>query len=445
MNGAGKSRLLRGIAQSIPSSTLLELNGLISYMRTEIGKRDDIEGLLEENSPLQLKSATELAIRDLVRRDYEKVGWYAVPIADSPFADLVDDEVVPIFQVDYAGSQYDFRGMGSGELSAHLLLWLLTYGRGATQSMLLMDEPEAFLPTPSRQTILNYVLDASSRGGYAVVLASHSLELIQPALAAGAGVLVTEDRNLVSFVGAADELVGRVAGMYGSKPTTERILICEDESAFVVAKEYIKRQFPDQLRSTSFLWCNGYSDLEAVWKHLPKPGKLPVGMPEMMFIADGDKEPDVAALLSLPQHQERPRWPFIALPDDPDNIFKKYASLCTQQLTYGLGIPYHELLGLLDAIRGRNPHDWRDDVLKASSIPERQAGLAVLAAATVPHSLEDGTATEFISQVRQSMIGTTEPNSSSEEDQSELLDADSPHKPESDGLTPEPTESGGQG
>jgi predicted ATPase len=397
LNGSGKTRLLRRISEQVSNSTLVELSPLINYMKDELASRADVEGLIEETSPQRLDAALNTAVRDLVRRDYDEVSWYAVPISDSPFAALVDDDVVPIFVVKYASTTYDFRGMGLGELAAHLLLWIISYGRSAENSILLLDEPEAFLPPPSRESLMAYVLSASLAGGYPVVVATHSIELIQAALSAEAAVLAVERNHLLTLVGPSVELQNRVAGLYATPQSVRRIFVCEDESAFILGREYLKAQYPRIWQESCFLWCSGFGDLLSVWKHLPRPSVPPDGLPMLAFLADGDKQAEVAAAVAK-NSTGKLAWPFICLPDDPDTLYKKYSMDGVAGLARTFGIPEYEFSGFLDTIKGRDAHDWVSDVLTRSR-SDRQFALTALAEYAVSASISDRSADVFLREI----------------------------------------------
>ncbi|MEU7880646.1 hypothetical protein [Microbispora bryophytorum] len=415
LNGAGKSRLLRGVSGSTLGGKVVSLHELINYLVNEFGARDDILELLEENGPLSPEKVMHSAVQDLVRRDYEEVIWYAIPIVDSPFSSIVGDEVVPAFVVQHAGSRYDFRTMGLGELSAHLLLWILSYTRESDDGLLLLDEPEAFMPPPSRHVVLSHLLEATLKRKKPLVVASHSLELIQPALDSGSALLLAESRNIASLVGPSEELADRVAGLFGQVTPVEWLIICEDESAFIFGRELLRRADARLWQSTRFLWCKGFGDLLTIWKHLPRPSRLPEGLIQFMFLADGDKAPEVERAIAATQKASHPapsqKWPFICLPDDPDVMMKQAAEENIALLSERLNMTEARLRGRFEALRGREAHNWVEDVLKeaASVGVERQNCLNALALSAVASAEANGTIAQFRSALHACLMEDPSP------------------------------------
>lgn len=244
LNGAGKSRLLGRISELQAGCVVVNLSELIYYLLRDVGARDDIQELIDETGPLADDKVRRSEVCGLVRRDYQEINWYAVPIADSPFRDIVGEDIVPIFTVRYAEQDYDFKSMGLGELSAHMLLWILAYSRGTSDAPLLLDEPEAFMPAPSREVILAYLLEEAIRRPQPIVVASHSLEMIQPALDCDSAVYLEESGNTITVVGPSPELAELVAGLFGRSASTQYVVLCEDEAAVILADELIRVAAP---------------------------------------------------------------------------------------------------------------------------------------------------------------------------------------------------------
>ncbi len=382
LNGSGKSRLLRALAEAT-GGRVVALHQLLSYLQRDFAIRDDISELLEENGAQEITGLVLQAVSDLVRRDYDKVLWYNVEIVDSPFKDIIGDDVVPGFAVEFQGEAYDFRTMGLGELSAHVLMWLLYYRRGKDAQVMLLDEPEAFLPPPSRDVVLSYLLEAAI-AGQPLVVASHSLELIQPAVAAQAAVLLNRSGDGVEVINAAEDVQERVAGLFGTTVSPQLLLVCEDESAYLLTDELLRRLSPRLSSTARFLWLTGFGNLKAVWSNMPRPSRLPDGVLPFAFVADGDKASEVVQLVAdhasavANRQGSRPRWPIVALPGDPDVLMKEAADRDVQALAKALGLNAAFLAGRLEQRRGREAHNWVEDLI-ADSNADRQPTLRALA------------------------------------------------------------------
>lgn len=396
LNGAGKSRLLSELSEAYDDCAVVSLSELINYLLHDFGKRDDIADLVEENSPLLPAKVPSSAVSDLVRRDYQEINWYAIPIMDSPFSGIVGEDVVPVFTARHAGHEYDFRSMGMGELSAHLLMWILAYSKEVS-SPLLLDEPEAFMPSPSRAVVLSHLVEETIRRAQPMVIASHSLELIQPALDSGSAIYLSESGNTVSAISASEDLAERVAGIFGRSVPAEWLILCEDESAFILGSEFLRMVAPRLWQESRFLWCKGYGDLEKIWSHLPRPSRMPEGVLQFAFLADGDQKDQVTRTFEKQQLAGKSKdqlWPFFCLPDDPDVLMKAAAMSHLEQIAGDVSITEPKLRGLLDRLRGREAHNWIEDFLSEITI-ERQVGLRALAASALDSASKDGTLQEF--------------------------------------------------
>ena len=333
----------------------------------------------------------------MVRREYEEVRWYAVPIADSPFQPIVGEEVVPIFTVRHAGQEYDFRNMGLGELSAHLLLWILAYTEQGSAGPLLLDEPEAFMPAPSREVVLSYLLEEAFKRSAPIVVASHSLELIQPALDSGSAVYLSETANRVTAIGPSEALSELVAGLFGRSAPADWLVLCEDESAYILADQLMKAASPRLWQACRFLWCKGYGDLETIWNHLPRPVRFPEGVMSFAFIADGDKAAAVARakeVRSKRRATDDSPWPLFCLPGDPDALMKMAAEPDAEVLAGQFRITVPALRGTLARLRGREAHNWIEDILSIPGV-DRQAGLKALAQSYVKLAGTNGGLDQF--------------------------------------------------
>ncbi|MET8577004.1 hypothetical protein [Streptomyces sp. NPDC005012] len=380
LNGAGKTRLLRSISESLDDAPIVAMYELVNYLLHDFGKRHDIDDLLDELDPLEPEKVKASEVQDLVRRDYDEMRWYAVQILDSPFAKLVGEDVVPVFVVRHEGLEYDFRSMGLGELSVHLLMWILSYSKGNDNVAFLLDEPEAFLPAPSRTALLSHLIEICLSGGKPLVIASHSLEIIQPALDADAAIMLTTLGGEGSIIGPSSDLRESVAGMFGKTPGVEWIVFLEDEAATILMQEMVRSADPRLWQGSRFLWCKGYGDLETVWSRLPRPAVPVEGIPGFAFVADGDKREAVQKRVGRTEAQRV--WPFYCLPGDPDSLMKVASSRQLDFLARRFGLSVHELRGFLESMQGREAHNWLEEVLGYVRLP-RQEALKVLASAVV--------------------------------------------------------------
>jgi hypothetical protein len=130
LNGVGKTRLLKQIGAGIgDNARFVSLHDLCAWIGRLIEERADLADATDEVDPLEVDQDTIDAVRSVVGRNYSTVDWYALDFEDSPFRDILNEEVIPFFSVEDEGASYTMLDMGLGELAAHVLLWTLWYLR----------------------------------------------------------------------------------------------------------------------------------------------------------------------------------------------------------------------------------------------------------------------------------------------------------------------------
>jgi hypothetical protein len=379
LNGAGKSKLLAALAIELGAAArLIEVHGLASWLRTELSGRHDLPELAEEADDLVVDEKVLSAVREVVRRDYDWIEWYALALEDSPFAAVVGEDVIPYFVVQYGGVRYSMLDMGSGELAAHVLLWTLWYLRDAHDAALLLDEPDAFLPPDSREILLDRIAELSLRQQQAVVVATHSAELIAPAAQQDGSLLfLLREPSGVQCYSTADDVAALTREYLYKDPRLALVAFVEDPAAAALATELLKALDPLLFRMTALFWGAGVGGLEALARHLPRPERPPRDL-EFLLIADSDQP-------QLLGSNTPTRWPFALLPgngSEPDELFIQAAYASPTSLAGALGKSEAGLKGLIDRIRGAEPHDWTDEFVAGADV-DRPAALRALARACV--------------------------------------------------------------
>lgn len=381
LNGAGKTRALQSIEASLgPRARFVSLHKLGAWIQDELSRRTDIPDLVEEAGEAAADHASVEAVRAIVGKSYRTVSWASIDVSESPFTSVLDDDVVPYIRVEDERGVYSSFEMGEGELTAHLLVWLLWYLRDQEGQVLLLDEPDALLPPAAREQLLDHIANYAVTRAAAVVATSHSNELIRAAVAQP-GVLIylgTEDGRPV-FVHDPDELRELVEtvllppaglGRHDVAASTVRCVVwLEDDAAVALARELLRRVAPESLDSIALYWTRGEGDLRTIQLRLPRPD-IPVAALEFAVVFDGD-------VADLPK-EEAARWPALQLPGrtSPDVLFQQ--NVGAKELAYRAGKSKITMETLLASLGGRDPHDWTDGVIKSLQ-RSRRSGLAVIA------------------------------------------------------------------
>lgn len=372
-NGAGKSRLLRTAADQLGESALLvELHYLTQKVLDVTRSRDDFEEMTEEFSPVGADADQMDDLRRVVGRDYASADWFALDMELTEEFDPgsfywgSEQTTVPYFRVEYRDARYSSTDMGLGEFAVHLLFWILNQYRDRTDVVLLLDEPDAFLPPVAASALLARLLTICRKRNWRVVLTTHSDELIRAAVSRGALILLSRDAD------------GRVTAEYSdddpniaehllTKSPIDNVVFCEDESAWHLTNELLRHHDRNLWKSTSIVWGKGEAGLRALNTHLPKPPDAAV---RFAVVFDGDQQGN-------PPEELDSHWPFCFLPtaQDPDALFKSLRE-SPEQLAAELSRPAEELRRLLDSIEALDQHDW---VNKIGEMYGRQIGLSALA------------------------------------------------------------------
>lgn len=396
LNGSGKSRLLRAINDDLGSvGRRIAIHELASWLVSELAERDDLPALAEETGALDVDPETISAVGELVRRDYQNVAWYALSLDtdDSPFSDLIGDGVVPYFEVEHGSDSYSMLEMGQGELAAHILMWTLWYLRDTRDIVLLLDEPDVFLPPASRETLLDYFVELALGRAQLFVIATHSMELIEPA--------AHQPRSLAFLMRAPghstcyveDDDVREVAREYLYRNRYVRLLaFVEDESAAALASELLKAIDPSLWRRTALYWCQGTGDLEALRGHLPRPPRHRHDL-EFILIADGDQTTSISGR----------RWPYIRLPGavSPDELFAARAAENQGTIARELGKTEPAVRAIVENLHGVEHHRWTERFVSASDV-DRTTALRALSRAALNGVSGKALVQDFMSSARDS-------------------------------------------
>jgi energy-coupling factor transporter ATP-binding protein EcfA2 len=355
-NGAGKSRLLASAkAELADKGVLIQLHEICERVRAIHASRNDIPGMEEETGPLTLNADVVGHVYRIVGREYEDIQWFALDLepgdeSGSTFFWNGDQSFVPHFRAKYRGIEYTTLDMGLGELSVHVLFWVLEQYRDVEGVTLLLDEPDAYLPPIGSERMLARVQDVCMRRGWDLVVSTHSEEMIRTACAnEGLLLLRLGDHSVVESV--RSWLDGpEIATELLSEPPVDLILFCEDESAAALTRSLLRAGAADRGRSTAVVWKNGAGYLAALSQHLPRYPQMKV---KFGLVFDGDQRGrDGKGHLSA-------GWHLIFLPtsEDPDELFK---SLCADpgRLATRLQTDEAKVVAWLDALEGSDSHDW---------------------------------------------------------------------------------------
>jgi hypothetical protein len=354
-NGAGKSRMIRSLANHLhEGGILVDLHHLCEQALIVLRSRDDFEQMKEEFDVLGPDTERRDDIQRIIGREYDNVEWYALEVepSDQAIAERFKwggaESLLPYFEVEHRGLSYTSRDMGLGEFSVHFLFWILEQYREGESLTLLLDEPDAFLPPVGASALLSRLLKICLDRKWSLVMTSHASEIIRRAVEEEAFVLLRTDTDgeIVAIhskddPAAADSLL--------EEPPVRHVLFVEDESAWMLTRVLVEALDRRLARSVELVWGNGSGYMAELQEHFPSPPR-----PEIKFayVFDGDKREEIGV-------SKKNRWPALFLPTDadPDELFRT-ARLDPAGLASRLNVPEGELALVLDGMEGRDAHDW---------------------------------------------------------------------------------------
>ncbi|WP_313278049.1 ATP-dependent nuclease [Timonella senegalensis] len=395
-NGSGKSRSLRKILESgEPNIAYIDLHRLCEHALLVLRNLTEIDEMKEELGEFGPDSDRLSDVNRVIGKDYEKVSWYSLDIgpSDESVASSFlwggspeSGPITPYFIVRQYGMEYDALQMGMGEFSVHFLFWILEQYKDQEELLLLLDEPDAYLPPVGIRSLLDRLLALCRKRGWRMVISSHSEEIISTAVENDSFILLRRkvDGQVESLHSKEDR---SIADLILSRPQIERVLFVEDESALHLCRALLKLADPSLLRKTVLVWGDGHGYLTAIQKKIPRSQKPAI---RFAMVPDGDQRDKISPKLA-PKN-----WPMVFLPtqQDPDDLFRTLKS-DPRLLSESLQVDVSELERKLDSLEGVDSHDW---VTSLGNEYGRENVLSALARSWT--SMNAAHASEFVRELR---------------------------------------------
>ena len=194
-----------------------------SFFRTS-----DIDALKEGVAGRELPENLKSIVAYICRTTYNKITFFEI--------EYQPDSIMPFFEAICDGATYDSRTMATGELSVLYLAWVTAFSE--PRSILLIEEPEAFLPPLSHQYIFGLICRASMQNHHAFIISTHSAEIASQFHEDN--LLSIRTQSGKSVVPSTRESKLRVLSRLGLLPTKLAILFVEDDLARIVLEELLQ-------------------------------------------------------------------------------------------------------------------------------------------------------------------------------------------------------------
>jgi ABC-type cobalamin/Fe3+-siderophores transport system ATPase subunit len=196
INSAGKSRLLRDLQRTMRGEAgfttiawdgdppdnceLIDLAHLVERQVRELRIGHDLDDRIDELSMAAFSQSAVANAAYMLGREFEeiRVAELEATVDLSYTYESTEDrfefrsDVVPYFQVVRGGIPADSRELSKGELSALTLIWAL--GSAQAGSVILWDEPDAFLSPYSAEHALDLIADSTNSLKTPMVVSTHA-------------------------------------------------------------------------------------------------------------------------------------------------------------------------------------------------------------------------------------------------------------------------------
>ena len=263
-----------GLVTSFDSSSVHEA---LSFF----GSQNNLEELLNQYEEIATDDYSFLnpnEMSSLIGKDYHSVYLRDIELSDTC--------TYPFFSVSPDGNtKYDVRGMGLGEYHLFYLMWLIE--RADSDSIMLLDEPDATISYLSCKKLLGFLAEACVKKHISFYCTTH-LPYIFSELKRSS--VTSVSRSETSIVFKKTSLPTKSLGY----PEAHRgYFLVEDNAAEVLLKSLLTQSHPTSLSSFSIVKMNGQGDIMSL---LCLIDKNPALSSEQAYIGifDGDLKNDAS-------------------------------------------------------------------------------------------------------------------------------------------------------
>jgi predicted ATPase len=345
------SKISENIVDPI-TSFLFDPCSTIPSLQQMLLDQDNFHELLEGYQVKKFTSEELKIINYLTGNIYTEVSLVVIEDEFETFSSF------PYFKVNTSSSNYDSRNMGLGELSLFYFFWLVNYiHKFDGHKLLLVEEPESFLPPLAQEKLANILAKSISEYGVSCILSTHSEHLLKRVPRNHILIFQKIDTKLTSRI-ASDKFehlqtIGLAAPKVG-------LLLFEDSAAILFFKTIIK--FSKEFVPDRFYYHHSGSegDIISDLKRLPS---LIEGF-RIIGVFDGDCN---SRDLKLP---ETALWTYLPTSLSPEEIIIKFIEkLDKDVLASYFTLNITKLNDALETVIGGDRHNYLEVLAKELDIP----------------------------------------------------------------------------
>lgn len=327
-----------------PCNTIPTLQNLIS-------SQSNFEELLEGFGVKEMTEDDIEVIQYLTKSIYKKVDLIIIEEELSGFSSL------PFFKVIKDNVDYDVRTMGLGELSLFYFYWLIEHIRQHEgDKILLIEEPESFLPPSSQEKLADILAKFISETGVSCLISSHSEHILKRVPRENI-LIFRKEQNKIKCKQASDKheflnILGLTAPKIG-------LLLFEDSAAKLFFKALIKHSKEHVVDSFYFHISGSEGDIVNDLKRIPSE----IESFRILGIFDGDCRNDQLGL------GEKSIYTFLPSENSPEKLLIDFIRGVSQNdLSLLFNRTEEEIAHAIEDTYGSDQHDYFEILSKKLDI-----------------------------------------------------------------------------
>jgi predicted ATPase len=267
---------------------------------------------------------------------------------DDQVSDCGYDDVIPYFIVAEDGVEYGSEKMGTGELAAHILFWVMQ--RVNNNSLLFIEEPETFISPIAQSRLMSYMAHYATKKNVWLVITTHSMGVVANVPLKHIKLLSKNDLNVSILENPKRNQVDKILGL---SSTYSNILFVEDLASKNFLRSIVNHIDLDLSTSIDVVIAESASSISSILYTFPKTSHNWI---KIVGIYDGDMKARMKTVLDI----NRAKWNFVCLPKDvaPEIVVRDYVDLNYKKFSAVINMDADHVLFALGNLKGENFHDW---------------------------------------------------------------------------------------
>lgn len=309
---------------------------------------DSAEEIVNGAGPRELDAKALAEVSYITRRAYRSVTLYEVEM----------DGAFPFFEVSYGNDTYDSRTMGAGEMAALYIWWAVR--RADPDSVLLIEEPEAFLSFGCQQSLANFIIAALVENRLVAIITSHSAAFISP-LPKESLVFLSRGQAGVAISQDAPPVLLKTMGI---TPPVAAYVFVEDSMGRLFLRLLLERLDPLLSRQIYIDQRNGDGELRAALKPMLNTS----GPIKFVGMFDGDlRNGDLGDLASQSS--------FLPGERAVEIIFRDMVAASPASLE--AVVHNAHVSTIVASLEGKDHHDWYEELARELGLSRDQLFIAL--------------------------------------------------------------------